>query len=478
MVAPLLENAPADALVLADWHWATPMWYLQQIEGLRPDVEVRYVYNVAGEDYRETWRRHIEANDPERSLILTHFYEFDGYTTEPWQTVYLIRRRPVTQPVGALSSLDTIFDGHLRVLGFSVQLAAVQPGEPIECVLAWQALAEMNGTESFTLRLLDDGGNRVAQADRSLMSTSSGEVRFERLVLPVYPTLPPGTYQLALGTYTVTEAGFSDLLTGEGAAVAPLGAVEVEPRSTAPFTLRRQWVSFRAGPTLVGVDYDRSVEGTLRVYLHWQGPVEPGWQARLRADEGSEAAVRLPAMQAGTYQTVAIDLPAPAASTLRLALVSPSGAVAVGAGPAGWALGEVALPRARAGDRFVALGDEMAVVGVSAQAAAPGETTVVDVTLVGLHALTRDISTSVRLVASDGRWLARHDMQPALGAVPTLKWIRGSRVVDRHLLPMPVDADVRDVQMTLVAYERFGLATLPPMDARFGEVPLGAWSQP
>ena len=31
----------------------------------------------------------------------------------------------------------------------------------------------------------------------------------------------------------------------------------------------------------MGVDYDRSVEGTLRVYLHWQGPVEPGWQAHL-----------------------------------------------------------------------------------------------------------------------------------------------------------------------------------------------------
>ncbi|MEA3397940.1 MAG: DUF2723 domain-containing protein, partial [Chloroflexota bacterium] len=45
-VAPLLEQAPPDALLLADWRWATPLWVLQQVEGLRPDVEVAYVYPV------------------------------------------------------------------------------------------------------------------------------------------------------------------------------------------------------------------------------------------------------------------------------------------------------------------------------------------------------------------------------------------------------------------------------------------------
>jgi len=53
---PLLEQAPEDALVLADWRWATPLWVLQQVEGTRPDVDVTYVYPVAGKAYDQVWQ--------------------------------------------------------------------------------------------------------------------------------------------------------------------------------------------------------------------------------------------------------------------------------------------------------------------------------------------------------------------------------------------------------------------------------------
>ena len=42
--AALLSAAPANAVILANWHWATPLWYLQLVEGQRPDVEVVYVH--------------------------------------------------------------------------------------------------------------------------------------------------------------------------------------------------------------------------------------------------------------------------------------------------------------------------------------------------------------------------------------------------------------------------------------------------
>ena len=31
----LLNAAPPNAILLSNWHWANPMWYLQQVEGLR-----------------------------------------------------------------------------------------------------------------------------------------------------------------------------------------------------------------------------------------------------------------------------------------------------------------------------------------------------------------------------------------------------------------------------------------------------------
>ncbi|MCB0012826.1 MAG: DUF2723 domain-containing protein, partial [Anaerolineales bacterium] len=70
-VQTLLDEAPAAALILADWHWATPLWYASEIEGQRPDVTVNYVFPTA-EPYGETWARRVrEAGD--RPVITTHY---------------------------------------------------------------------------------------------------------------------------------------------------------------------------------------------------------------------------------------------------------------------------------------------------------------------------------------------------------------------------------------------------------------------
>ncbi len=56
----LLNAAPPNAILLSNWHWANPMWYLQQVEGRRTDVEVQYVY-PRGEELAQSWLNAIEA---------------------------------------------------------------------------------------------------------------------------------------------------------------------------------------------------------------------------------------------------------------------------------------------------------------------------------------------------------------------------------------------------------------------------------
>jgi len=537
-VEPLLKTAPAQAVVLADWHWATPLWYLQQVEGLRPDVEVRYVWPVAGEEYRETWLRRMRESDPGRPLMLTHFYEFPGYTAEPWEAGFLVRPRPVAEPAAPLVPVPATFGEEVRLVGYRLltltpalslggrgserQAGQFEPGQVAEFVLAWQpapspSLGRGAGGEgqppSFTLRLVDGEGQTLAQADRALgTGVAAGEVRFERLVLPLYPTLPPGRYRVVLGAYVVSEAGFETLLADGGEATVTLTELELVARggrpteernqvfpknlvSRRPFTLHRQAVPFLTGgphsairnpqsairprgPVLVGVDYDRSVPDVLWVYLHWRGPVGPGWEVQVRTADGLEAAAPLSSIPQGTYQTVVVDLPGAVKGALRLTLTNAEGQVQTAAGVWGWAVDEVQLPTPAPDARFVLLGDEMAVIGATAKTVA-GETVVVDVTLVALRPLMTDDATSVRLVDGQGRWLATHDTQPALGAVPTLKWIQGSRVVDRHLLPLPQDFAGGEVRATFVAYERFRMTPLPALDGRFSsEVPLGSWGLP
>ena len=125
--------------------------------------------------------------------------------------------------------------------------------------------------------------------------------------------------------------------------------------------------------------------------------------------------------------------------------------------------------------RFVPVGGDIAVVGASVRMAAQGKAAIVDVNLVCLAPMTDDLATSVRLMDADERWLDRHDMQPAQGAIPTLKWIRGSRVVDRHVLSIPDEFTGDTVQAVLVAYERFREITCPVLDGRFRDAPLGSW---
>lgn len=473
-VQPLLEATPPNGVILADWHWATPLWYLQQVEGRRPDVEVKYVYPVAGEDYGATWLRWVEEIGTERPLLLTHFYDFPGYTAEPVGAGFRLHRRPAVEVTAPLSPADIPFVDGIRLVGYRLQTARAHAGQVLEITLAWRRTAPAERAPSFTLRLADADGRQVAQADRYLGADAvPGEVRWERLALPLYPTLRPGRYGLILGAYTFSATGFEPLPTADGEPFIRLTELDVEPPSHPPFTLHPRRVPYAGGPILVGVDYDRTVPDTLRVYLRWRGPTDGG-TVHLRAAGGEEATATLPPLPRGAYQTVAVDLPGTVRGFLSLSLSDGAGTVRTAAGPWGWPLRSVGLPIPPGDVRFVPLGDEMAVVGVRASSAAPGAVMTVDVSLVGLRALTADNATSVRLTDEAGRYLGAHDCQPALGTIPTLKWIGGSRVRDRHLIPIPADWAGGGVRATLVAYERFRMTPLLPLDDRRWEaVPLG-----
>jgi len=378
--------------------------------------------------------------------------------------------------VAPITPLDITFGESIRVIGYSMRPAQPRPGQPVELTLAWRALGELAPAPSLSVRLVGAGSDRIAQVDRLLSgNVEPGEVRFERVVLPVYAFLAPGQYQIVLGVYLVTDAGFEDLEANDGAITVPLTDLELAPVTGPSYTRRRLTVPFSGGPTLVGVDYDRSVPGVLRVTLRWKGSAGGTRSVTVETPDGQSATVSLPDFPAGTYQTIVIDLAEPVSDGLRLALgTGPSYA----AGPWSWALRRLPLPAPPADARFVPLGEDIAVVGVEARPAPPGEQMIIDASVVGLRPLTDDYAISIRLMDADGRWLARHDWQPALGAIPTLKWIRGSLVVDRHLLPVPEDFTGDTVQAELVVYERFRETPLPPMDGRFGQVPLGVWPQP
>ncbi len=88
----LLNDAPTNAIVLSNWHWASPLWYLQQVEGLRPDVEVQYVY-PRGEPLAQSYLNGIAAGLKTNRPVVTDMFFREAFNTSPYYFARSVMRR-------------------------------------------------------------------------------------------------------------------------------------------------------------------------------------------------------------------------------------------------------------------------------------------------------------------------------------------------------------------------------------------------
>jgi hypothetical protein len=348
----VLEQAPEGAVVLAAWHWATPLWYLQEVEGLRRDVEVRYVF-PRGESLAQNWVDEINAALPERPVVVTSFFA-DEYGALPWRFVPLgpawqVSAEPLRAvPPGLGGARDF---GAWRFLGYRVEALN---DEGLTVTAAWQGMGAPDDI-SFFVHLIGPDGSLHSQQDvtRPAARYQAGEVLVDRYTLALAPEAPPGAYRLVAGAYrpAAPEQRLAEL---------DLQTVEVTRPSTT--------VRVPAGAAPLG-----GAMWLARASIFPAGPVQSGETVRVRLD-------------------------------------------------------------------FIAA-----------------------------RPLTHDYTVSVGLIGPEYRWQARQDGTPAGGAIPTLKWIRGSRVTDTHTLTIPAEAAPGRAAVTLVVYDAFtqgvvGSATVGEVD--------------
>jgi hypothetical protein len=446
--APLLAAAPPDAVILADWRWATPLWVLQSVEELRPDVHVAYVYPEKGQDYEAVWRARAAEVAP-RPLLTTHAYTWDDWAFAPVGGGFRLYRRPLdTLPEGlGFTPVDADL-GPIRLLGYAL-VGAARPGRQLELRLAWQAQGPQTPVPSLTGRVWDAQGNLLAQADRALGGdTAPGEVRFTRLTLALPVDRCAATASLTLGAYTVTvEDGahqFQDLGTATLQEVPMQCAFPTLPTA-------RPWPGYvPGGPFLRGVDYDGHGDRAI-AHLHWCGP-----GAALTVHAG-EAQARIHPLAAGACQTVRLPVGSTGRPSLRLTRSDGSPAPLLA----------LPLPAPAQGERYVPFGDAMVLVG-SRLTSRAGHT-VLTLTWRTTRPLVNDYGISARLRDAEGRPRAIHDSQPALGALPTLKWVaRNCRVRDPHpFAASEATAPGAAQRGAVTVYERFRMT---PLSSALGDI--------
>ncbi|UCC87434.1 MAG: DUF2723 domain-containing protein [Anaerolineales bacterium] len=475
-----------DAGVLAHWGDLTSFWYLQHVEGLRPDL---YGLYPPTEEMVTQWLA------SERDLYIAGPLQGwavgveTRYQLLPWGRLVRLAPHDV-DPVTLLPDLpsagDAIFGGRLRLLkkGFE---AEVPSGGIMPVTLAWQAMGDLSPDDHLSLRLVAEDGTRVAQDDQALVSgwlpansLSAGQalLSFHRFKLPT-GTLP-GEYQLqlALGGWPLAD----------GSPALDLGRVIVTPAdSSQPLDPWGEYkplrgVDFGGQIRLVGYDYSVTRAGQGKGFalrLLWQSLRRPAadytllielvdadgkvWRDWRHAPVDGRALTSTWAARQLVRDQVALVLPAdapPGEDTLRVRLSwQAAGDTRLPARrwflPAGHS---VTLPGVRVVEKEDRLfetpamqhmasanfEDKIQLLGYDLPTArlSPGES--LPVTLVW-QSLTSDMRDSytvfVHLVGPDGEIHGQWDKVPGeRSKQPTTSWVRGEMIVDPISVPLSMSA--------------------------------------
>jgi hypothetical protein len=279
-------------------------------------------------------------------------------------------------------------------------------------------------------------------------------------------TAPPGEYQLIVGVYqTFADGSWSRLTTRGGDTWVSLGRVPVVPAPLVPVTRRALYQPFVDGPALVGVDYDDAFSEQRRVYLHWLAGERP---VRVRLCEGRQqlAQATVPGSDRAGYVTTALDVPVGSAALELVVVYADSDrALAHRTAWGGKRSAPLSLPCPTARQYYLPFGGKMALIGVDVDATwAAGREARVAVRFLGSRPIVDDYVVSVGL-RGQGIAASQSDSVPATGAIPTFKWIRGSRVTDAHRLWLAADAHGQ-AELSLGVYDAFTNRALPPLDER------------
>jgi len=438
---PLLTTAPENALILADWRWVTPLWGLQNIENRAPSVHISYVYPEEPKAYDQVWLARVEQAETQ-PIFVTHKYDWPGWNFVPVGGGYRLYQRPLMHLPKDLGYTEHQGDlGSIRILGYHIK-GVMQPGQTIEFHLAWQAIEPQDPPPSFTVRMWDDKGNLLVASDRFLSSdTALGEIRFTELVLQLPFDRCTAQIQATVGVYTVIGGEFIDLGT-DILSTFDMSCIYPE------LPVVRPWPGFisNQGPLVRGIDYDMRNESAGVAYLHLSGPGAP---VIIQSDS---AQVIVPALGIGDYYTALIPF-SNAATMFNFTRVDGMTAKFLG----------LPFPAPTLVERYTPYGDKMVLI--SSSLLLRGNQTVLKLKWVTARPLAGDYVVSTRLRPSDDSWQLRHDMQPGLGAIPTLKWVtRNSRFLDPHPF---TDPPTTPSHFDITVYEPFRMTPLP---SPYGEV--------
>jgi hypothetical protein len=202
-----MAHAQPNAVILADWEQATPLWYAQVAEGRRADLDVIWPIELLSESFLREAGKPVYIARTYPTLGAPYRFSADGP---------LIRAslEPNTLPPDGLTSAGLKWEDGIELIGYRLEPRMPANGRTVPVSLQFKSLKPLTNDIALSLRLFNDAGEQVWQEDRSAFAMgmypttrwAEGEIVGDYFEAELPADFPAGKYRFGIVLY-VNEAG-------------------------------------------------------------------------------------------------------------------------------------------------------------------------------------------------------------------------------------------------------------------------------
>jgi hypothetical protein len=453
------------AAVLADSEKIAPLYYLQQIEGLRPDLDIMVLPDEAA--YRAELDARLAAG---QAVYLARYLPglAGVYHLRSIGPLVEVSREPLTAlPAGATAS--DLEAGPLRLLGYTVEPVAAVDAGAAGLTLVWtpaRPLAAGEASPVVYLRWADgrrDAGHPVVAGRHPVADSYPVNAwREEEVVVDFHLLLLPDGCEEATGCPLAIEVAVAPRFMATSDLVwQTVAAVPVAPRPGPVGTPQRALFD---GFALDGVGFPAAARPAAPLSLRYSGH---GPAAALEFLVVPTHAVN--SIIGGSDARPAVTVSQSTAFASEVEGATEAGAnvlIALGRGEpravCGWlrrpttgcVVAEVAVSGAPLPEGAVNFADRIALLDVTVDAArlTPGGQLPVTLTWQGLAEMDADYTVFVQVLDAADRIVGQVDAWPVQGTFPTSQWTPGETVSDPYLVQLSADLPPGDYRLHVGLY--------------------------
>jgi len=451
------------AAVLADGVKFAPLYYLQQVEGVRPDLDL--AVHFAEEEYRADLLARLA--DGQTVYLARYLPHLTDYYLRSLGSLVEVGVAPLAEPPSGATSVGAFLGPAVELLAFDLE--EDPQGRPLyHLTLYWRAATVPQDDLEVRLRLLDERGEIVWASDGSRPVGGNyptnawpvGAVVPDYHAVSIPPWLGPGPHTLQVALLPP----FSD---GEGVWCS-LGRVTPVEGGGGDVPHHR---AILGAAWLTGYDLPSTVTAgsPVVVDLAWTGVGEGGAVRLEWVDGEGRAAGGMLTVPAGATRS-RVELFAPDAAGAYRLRVGWEGrrAFCRWLAPASPACDLAAVQVEPGRDGLADFDGRILLVAAEVGGEGPlrpGGVLPVTLHWRALQGVGEDYTVTVQLLGPDGLLHGQVDSWPVQGTLPTSRWVPGEGVADPYRVPLAPDGPAGRYQVTVGLYLLATMERLPVVDA-------------